>query len=176
MKRSRYLVTGLAASVVCAFAVFAAEQQAVAPSEGDVPAKDTNSEVTRQTSRRTQLRQALDANPSLVPWLLEQTATADEQERASAHSALYALAPIAASDIMKGLAHPNLAIRQTAMSLLPDAAAYPSFPLNEAITLLQRIAENENEDDTFRKQARMTVCQIICASQGTTIYLPQRPA
>ncbi len=83
MKRSRYLVTALAASVVCAFAVFAAGQQAVAPSEGGVPANDTNTEVTRHTSRQTQLRQALDANPSLVPWLLEQTATGDEQERAS---------------------------------------------------------------------------------------------
>ncbi len=57
---------------------------------------------------------------------------------------------------MKGLAHPNLAIRQTAMYLLPDAAAYQSFPLNEAITLLRKIAEDENEDDAFRKQARLT--------------------
>lgn len=173
MKNTRYLVAALGAAVICAFAVLGTGQQTTAPGENGVTAKGAHEAVSSLTVQQTKMRRALDAHPTIIPWLLEQAAIGDEQERPSAFDALDSLTPLAASEVIKALSHQNPAIRQTAMSFLPRASLYPSFPLNEAIALLLKIAQDENEDDAVRKQARMTVYQMIGASQGVSIRQPQ---
>ena len=97
MKNSPYLIAGLVATVICGFAVPGTGQQTPAPGENGIPAKGAYEAVSSLTAQQTRMRRAFDAHTAIVPWLLEQAATGNEQERGSAIDALYALAPIAAS-------------------------------------------------------------------------------
>lgn len=178
MKNTRYLVGGLVATVICAFAVLGTGQQTRPPEtrslvQQGIPAKGPYENTSSLTVQQTRMRRLLDANPTIVPWLLEQAATGDEELRPSAFDALSLLGPIATSELIEGLNHQNPAIRRTAMYLLPQAAESPSFPLNEAIAVLLKVAQDENEDEAFRKQVRMTIYRVIGASQGVTIRLPE---
>lgn len=172
MRRSGYLVASLGALLVCGVTVFGVCQQPPVASEGGIATNAMQRGDSHQDPRQLHMRQTLDANHSIVPWLLEQTTTGDDHERATARQALYALTPVAALELIEALANQNPEVRRTAMSFLPQCAESEGFPLNKAIDALLKIAQDENEDEAFRRQAKLTVSQFICANQGVTILTP----
>jgi DsbC/DsbD-like thiol-disulfide interchange protein len=62
------------------------------------------------------------------------------------------------------------------MSFLANGARQSTdFPHVKAVSLLLKIAQDENEDDQIRKMATITACEIICIIKGGPFsgYIPQ---
>lgn len=166
MKTVRYLVPVFGVAAICVFAVFGSDDKLPIPNEDAVPARVTKQEVHRGNPYASQARQLLDENPTLVQWLLELAVEEGDPKCRIDQSALAALAPDAAVELIRELDHKNVSVRMAAMSYLMQGATSPGFPHKDAIARLLKIARDEKEDDAVRKQATTTICAIICFMQG----------
>jgi hypothetical protein len=185
MKTLQYLIPVLGAAAIFTFVSFAAEKPPThisAPQyvPGGLIPSDTPARTAEaaETPSRLEMQKILDAHPDLVQWLLDRVGSKNdgiEQQYTSA--ALLAIVPFAGEELLKALENPKLAVRLGAMSLLSEGAALPGFPRKEAVSLLLKIARDENEDEQVRKLATMTACQFIhCIIKGHPIQASFGPS
>ena len=177
MKSHRILIGLIGVAALGTFAVYATGQQPSLPRVNVYqPAPTCSAPVCAAPQAYSvsyqppsELRKTLDANPKLVPMLMEMQAKGDEWERKAAVRTLEAVCKTAVPELIKALNDPDLANRKAAIGLLAYAAINDTnrnYPLNDVISALMKIARDENEPDELRKIAKITLCQIIQFSQG----------
>ena len=181
MKSHRFLIGLVGVTAIGTFAVYATGQQTaplssvtlyqppglMAPAAPACQAPQAYSYAYRQPP--SELRKTLDANPNLVPMLMEMQAKGDEWERKAAERTLEAVCKTAVPEFIKALNDPDLANRKAAIGLLAYSAINDTnlnYPLNDVISALMKIARDENEPEELRKIAKITLCQILQFSQG----------
>ncbi len=174
MKSHRFLIGLVGVAALGTFAVYATGQQPSLPRVNVYqPAPTCSAPVCAAPQAYYQppseLRKTLDANPNLVPMLMEMVFKGDEWESKAADRTLKAVCTIAVPEFIKALNDPDLANRKAAIGLLAYAAINETnrnYPLSDVISALMKIARDENESEELRKVARGTICQILQFSQG----------
>ncbi|MDA1017172.1 MAG: hypothetical protein O3A00_22285 [Planctomycetota bacterium] len=156
MKRFQYLTGFAVLAVICGLAAIAGGQNQYGPPSYLDPSSPQKAPVEPNG-----LRNVLDSNPSLLPWLLSQVETGNDDEQELVSKTLVHLAPFAASDLVKALKNENPKTRNMAITLLPHAAVSPTFPTNDAIRELLKIAQDAKADADLRILVKAAICEII---------------
>ncbi|MEI8019050.1 MAG: HEAT repeat domain-containing protein [Schlesneria sp.] len=177
MNSHRFL-TGIAGiAAIGTFAVYATGQQPSGPRVNlDQPAPTCSAPVCAAAQvyypgnqSPSELRKTLDANPTLVPLLMEMATKGDERESKAAGRTLERICKAAIPELIKAINDPDRAYRMEAIWLLTYAAmdeTNRNYPLSDVISALMKIARDENEPEELRKIAKGTICQILQFSQG----------
>ena len=178
MKSHRFLMGLAGVAAVGTFAVYATGQQPSVPRVNlNQPAPTCSPPVCAAAppyyytpnQPPSELRNTLDINPTLVPFLMEMATKGDEWERKAAEHTLERVCKAAVPELINALNDPDIAYRRMAIGLLTYAAideTNRNYPLNDVISALLKIARDENEPEELRKIAKITICQIIQFSQG----------
>ena len=182
MKNHRFLTGLVGVAAIGTFALYATGQQlaplsSVTPYQPQgtmAPACAPNGQAPQAfsyayTQPPSELRKTLDANPTLVPFLMEMATKGDEWERKAAEHTLERVCKAAVPELIKALNDPDLSNRNAAISLLASAACTGmdnNYPLSDVISALLKIARDENEPEELRKIAKFHICQILQFRQG----------
>ena len=178
MKSHRFLMGLAGVAAVGTFAVYATGQQPSVPRVNlNQPAPTCSPPVCAAAppyyytpnQPPSELRNTLDINPTLVPFLMEMATKGDEWERKAAEHTLERVCKAAVPELIKALNDPDLSNRNAAISLLASAACTGmdnNYPLSDVISALLKIARDENEPEELRKIAKFHICQILQFRQG----------
>ncbi len=172
MKSHRFLIGLVGVAAIGTFAVYATGQQPSVPRATlyqSAPVCAASQAYFPGNQPPSELRKTLDANPTLVPFLMDMMTKGDDRECRIAERTLEAVCRTAVPEFIKALHDPDLAKRKSAIQLLTFAACGAidsNYPLNDVISALMKIARDENEPEELRKIAKITLCQILQFSQG----------
>ncbi len=177
MKSHRFLMGLVGVAAIATFAVYATGQQPSIPQANlyqpgptcSAPVCAAPQAYSVSYQPPSELRKTLDANPKLVPLLLEMTTKGDERESKAAARTLERVCKAAVPELIKAINDPDRACRIEAIGLLTFAAmdeTNRNYPLSDVISALMKIAQDENEPEELRKIAKGTICQILQFSQG----------
>src|SRR5205823_5558071 len=129
----RYLIPVVAATVICAFGVLAGDKSQSSPKDGSSKLHPED-EVCSIDVSTSPSREVLDANPSLVRWLLEVVTTdSDDTVQSGASQALSRLAPVATVELINELENNSTQIRAAAIGYLAGCTTTPDFPRKELV-------------------------------------------
>ncbi len=177
MKSHRFLIGLIGVVAIGTFAVYATGQQP-APLSSVTPYQPQGTMAPAcapacqapqaysyaYTQPPSELRKTLDANPTLVPFLMEMATKGDEWERKAAVRTLEQVCKTAVPELIKALNDHDLANRMAAIGLLSNAATDETnhnYPLSEVISALMKIARDDTESEELRKIAKFHICQIL---------------
>ena len=177
MKSHRFLMGLVGVAAIGTFAVYATGQQPSAPRINlyqpaptcSAPACAAPQVYYPGNQPPSELRKTLDANPTLVPLLMEMATKGDERESKAAARTLERICKAAVPELIKAINDPDRAYRMEAIGFLTYAAmdeTNRNYPLSDVISALMKIARDENEPEELRKIAKGTICQILQFSQG----------